>query len=97
MNLKIFLVGLLTASTSRAAVEREYSPSFLRKLGIKMDVVSQAFREAHNIELDQYEKLRVTKEEEGQNLRFDTLDEYSISVPIHLAYFPEAKYPDKGK
>lgn len=54
----------------------------LNRFGIDSEAVSALFKENINVNLNPNELLKVTYENEGKNIQFETLDNYSVTVAI---------------
>lgn len=67
---------LTTAHATQSAVQD------LHQLGINPNYVISAFHENVDIRLNPSEALKVTYENEGKNIRFETLDNFSLVVAI---------------
>jgi hypothetical protein len=67
---------LSTANATQSTVQDLY------QLGVNPDYVISAFHESIDIKLNPNEALKVTYEDEGKNIRFETLDNFSLVVPI---------------
>lgn len=63
----------------------------LDKLNIDIHIVSDHFRTQTGVELNSSDVLKVSSENEGKNLRFETLDSISVVVPIEFARGSENK------
>lgn len=60
--------------------------SDLENFGISPTIVHQMFFEQYNMSLNWSEYLKVSKEDEGKSIRFETFDHYSTVVPIDSAH-----------
>jgi hypothetical protein len=60
----------------------------LSSAGINTDVVALAFQSQVGVKVNLNEMLKVRAEDEGKNIRFETLDNFSVVVPIQYAMGP---------
>jgi hypothetical protein len=90
MNVKKTLLSgivIISSQLARASqVEMILPLSELEKHGISPSVVQEEFYNLYQINLNWNEYLKVSKEDEGKNIRFETYDHFSTVVSIASAH-----------
>jgi len=97
--MKKFFVSLFGALLSSQVHADELGPVPIRALAnsqINPETVLRLFKEVAGATLSLDEKVLVSYEEEGANIRFDTLDHFSVVVPIEAARGSENKVDGSG-
>lgn len=90
MNLKNTLLSgivVISSQLSHASQADMILPlGELEKHGISPTLVQEEFYNLHQISLNWNEYLKVSKEDEGKNIRFETYDHFSTVVTIDSAH-----------
>lgn len=84
--LGVALLGSLNVySANYTATASSVTVNDLEKLGFNSALIFQRFLADYQIELDLWEKLKVSVEDEGKKIQFQTFDDLSIDVDIRNA------------
>jgi hypothetical protein len=84
---------LISSQISRAGTtEINVTLGELEKYGISTTIVQEEFYNHHQISLNWDEYLKVSKDDEGKNIRFETYDQYSTVVAIDGAFGAKNKW-----
>lgn len=90
MNLKSVLVSIMAILSSQITQAGEshliVPVSDLEDLGISAKAIQEEFYNRHQVNIDWDEYLKVSKENEGKEIRFETYDNFSTIVPIARAH-----------
>ena len=78
----IIATSVLLSSQAGSASAESVLLRDLEQLGIDSAQVKAAFKEQVGINLDINDSMKVSFENEGQSIRFETLDHLSVLVPI---------------
>lgn len=68
----------------------------LNTIGVNPENIFNAFMSQHGVRIELNEVLKVSTEDEGKNIRFESLDHFSVVVPIMSASGPRNKLDGTG-
>ena len=86
-NLSLISGITLLSSTATLAgnLENLVTVKSLENIGINQEKVINLYRNTHNIELDLWEEIKVSPNEEGKSIKLETLDDFIINIDIDSA------------
>jgi len=89
-KLNTILVGGIAAAANIAQASSEVTLSLknLTQVGINPEAVKEAYREQAKVVIDWNEVLKVSADEEGENINVHTINGISVVVPIYSAIGP---------
>lgn len=72
--------AILTASFSTANASTQISVKDLNKFGLDSALIATAFQDQLQINLNPNELIKVSYDNEGKDIKFETLDHYSVFI-----------------
>lgn len=81
----IFTGAVAVTGSTAIAGEKLILAKELGLHGLDYQKIAQIYKNHSNINLNPNELLKVTRDEEGKHIRFETLDHLSVVVPIYHA------------
>ena len=86
MKLKHIAVGsALIAGAQSVKADRTFAVKDLNLNGFLSQVVSEQFSSTYGLNLNPSEFLKVSAEDEGSNIRFETMDHLSVTIDAKSA------------
>jgi hypothetical protein len=92
-NKKTILLAatLLGLHNTESHAEHLFAAQELVARGFDFEKLAQEFRNQAGVRIEADDRFKVSLEDEGKNIKFETLDRYSIIVPILTARSPYNK------
>lgn len=92
----LFLAGVVSVQASSSSGSSLLPLNRLPEIGLDPIVVKNIFQNEKNVTLKWDEVLKVSADEEGKEISFDSLDGISIVVPADAALGSPNKGPEIG-